>query len=287
MWYVDSYPMCVFRWSPEFRSDVESSLVLIWVSFPYLPIFLFNKKCLFSIARMIGTIDLATVELSRPSVAKVSVQIDLLKKFPSKIWLECGDSIPEFWQPIVYDKIPKYFKYYMHLGHDIHACKVVHPPPPPAPEVTKAYKPKADVDPTQVQPDGNNATSSSLPSKGKAPSVPHTTAPQEKSFHIKSTYRKDTKCSIPHCPPSTPPSAQPDKEKMSSRSTSTHCKKILPLILHLQKPHMWVTILMKILRNKIIKNPNTLHINQQHLIQILLRLTLQMKMTSPLKTHLL
>lgn len=75
--------MHVFHWSPEFRSDVESSLVPIWVSLPHLPIFFFNKQCLFFIARMIGTpltIDVATAELSHPSVAKVCVQIDLLKK---------------------------------------------------------------------------------------------------------------------------------------------------------------------------------------------------------------
>lgn len=83
IWHVDSFPMRVFIWTLSFRSDVESSIVLIWVSFPNLHLSLFNKQCLFSITCMIGsslTIDMPTTELSRPSIAKVCMQIDLLKK---------------------------------------------------------------------------------------------------------------------------------------------------------------------------------------------------------------
>lgn len=67
---------------------------------------MFNKHCLFSIARLVGnplTIDAQTAYLSRPSLAKVCVQVDLLKKLPSRVWLERGDAILGYWQPFRYN----------------------------------------------------------------------------------------------------------------------------------------------------------------------------------------
>src|SRR5438270_493547 len=54
-WYIDSFPMRVFRWSPEFRPDVESPIVPVWVSLPSLPLYMFNKQWLFSIGNAIGS----------------------------------------------------------------------------------------------------------------------------------------------------------------------------------------------------------------------------------------
>lgn len=111
IWYVDSFSMRIFRQTSNFHTDIESSIVPIWVSFPHLLLFLFNKKFLFSLAHMIGTpltFELTTAERTRPSCAKVCVQIDLLKKLPFRIGLECGDSILGCWQSIEYDNLPKY-----------------------------------------------------------------------------------------------------------------------------------------------------------------------------------
>lgn len=77
------------------------------------------------------------------SCAKICIQIDLLKKLPSRLWLECGDSIPGCWQAIEYEKLPKYCKHCMRLGHDVHACMLAHPlaaNPTPAP--VKIYQKK-------------------------------------------------------------------------------------------------------------------------------------------------
>lgn len=49
---------------------------------------------------MIGmplTIDMATFEIFKPSIAKVCVQIDLLKELTLRVWLKCGDVISDFW----------------------------------------------------------------------------------------------------------------------------------------------------------------------------------------------
>lgn len=106
VWYIDSFPMRVFRWTPE----IESPIVPVWVSLPSLPLFMFNKQCLFSIGSSIEspmTCDQPTAEISRTSVARICVQVNLLKKIPSRIWLECGD-LPGFWQSIEVERLPKY-----------------------------------------------------------------------------------------------------------------------------------------------------------------------------------
>lgn len=136
--YVDSFPMRVFRSSPGFRSEIESSIIPVWVSLLHLPFFLFNKQCLFSIGRMIGvplTIDMATAELSRSSVAKVCIQVDLFKKLPPRVWIESGDSLPGYWQLLIYEKLLKYYKQCMRLGHDLRSCKIAHPPSPLLPKL--------------------------------------------------------------------------------------------------------------------------------------------------------
>lgn len=84
------------------RLSTEANFNRLWLKelcLPNLPIFLFNKQSLYSITRMIGTpltIDIATAELFRLSVAKICVQLDLLKKLPPRVWIEWEDSAPGF-----------------------------------------------------------------------------------------------------------------------------------------------------------------------------------------------
>lgn len=97
--FIEIFLMRIFRWFLDFRADVESPIVPIWIGLPDLPLFLFDKKILFSIGKILGSplkIDMLTAEISRPSLAKICVEVDLTKKLPSRIWLECGDSIPGF-----------------------------------------------------------------------------------------------------------------------------------------------------------------------------------------------
>ncbi|KAL2224232.1 UNVERIFIED_CONTAM: hypothetical protein Sindi_3104900 [Sesamum indicum] len=55
IWYIQGYPMRVFKWTPTFTPSKESSIVPVWVSFPELPAHLFRKEVLFTVASMIGT----------------------------------------------------------------------------------------------------------------------------------------------------------------------------------------------------------------------------------------
>ncbi|KAL2246042.1 UNVERIFIED_CONTAM: hypothetical protein Sindi_2872400 [Sesamum indicum] len=82
IWFLQGFPMRIFKWMPTFTPTQESSVVLIWVCFPELPAHLFRKEALFSIASMVGSplqIDALTLNKSKLSQARVYVEIDLLK----------------------------------------------------------------------------------------------------------------------------------------------------------------------------------------------------------------
>ena len=42
-WYVRKFLMRIFKWTPDFRVDVESSIALIWVSFHGFPVHFFSE----------------------------------------------------------------------------------------------------------------------------------------------------------------------------------------------------------------------------------------------------
>lgn len=48
-------------------------------------------------------IDQPTASLTRSSVARVCIEIDLTKPLPNRIWIKCGSKYPSFWQPIQAD----------------------------------------------------------------------------------------------------------------------------------------------------------------------------------------
>ena len=83
----------------SFIVDAESPIVPVWVSLPNLPQHFFDNGLLFSIARLIGEplkVDTTTVTLSRPSVARFYVEVNLLQDLPNKIWIGYG-SRDGFW----------------------------------------------------------------------------------------------------------------------------------------------------------------------------------------------
>ena len=64
------------------------------ISLPKLPIHYFNKGFLFQIVSCVGKalfVVTATAFGSCPSMARVCVEIDLIKSFPSRIWIGNGD----------------------------------------------------------------------------------------------------------------------------------------------------------------------------------------------------
>ena len=121
--------MKIFKWTTNFRCSNESPIILVCISFPYLPVhFIYCTETLFSIASVIIKplrIDQVTASLARPSVAKVLVEYDVTQPPLQRIRISVGDS--GFWQSVIFEKIPMYCASCKHLGHSIETCYMVNP----------------------------------------------------------------------------------------------------------------------------------------------------------------
>ncbi|RAL55041.1 hypothetical protein DM860_018103 [Cuscuta australis] len=85
--------MNVCRWTCDFDPSIDSPLALVWIGVEGLPLHLFEPNALFSIANLVGLplqMDSATVNLTRPSVARVCVELDLTKDMPKPVWIHLG-----------------------------------------------------------------------------------------------------------------------------------------------------------------------------------------------------
>ncbi|KAK4422039.1 hypothetical protein Salat_2154700 [Sesamum alatum] len=90
IWFLQGYPMRIFKWMPTF-TPAQESFISIWVCFPELPAHLFRKEALYSVASMIGAplqIDDLTLNMSKLSQARVCVEIDLLKPMTKEFDLQ-------------------------------------------------------------------------------------------------------------------------------------------------------------------------------------------------------
>ncbi|KAK6125699.1 hypothetical protein DH2020_040565 [Rehmannia glutinosa] len=113
-------PMRVFKWTPSFNSRTEAPLAPVWIRLPGLPIHFFDHDALFAIGRIIGTplqVDSLTATRSRLSMARVCVELDLLKEKVEEIILEFDDTSHA--QKIIYERIPDYCTHCEHIGHSI------------------------------------------------------------------------------------------------------------------------------------------------------------------------
>ncbi|XP_071933172.1 uncharacterized protein [Coffea arabica] len=126
VWSLQGFVVRIFKWTPSFSVDIELPLASIWVSLPQLPVHLFNKGPLFSIARLLGEplkIDASTASLNRPSVARFCVEVNLQQELPDKVWI--GNGASGFWQAVEYENLPGYCSACSKLGHLSTTCRSV------------------------------------------------------------------------------------------------------------------------------------------------------------------
>ncbi|KAK4338781.1 hypothetical protein RND71_040243 [Anisodus tanguticus] len=126
------HPMRTFKWEPWFSAEEETSIAHTWISFPGLAPNFYHETHLFSFAVAAGkplAIDVATKNKSRPSCARVKVEIDLLKEHPTKFQIRVGvgEKATSKWYPYRYDFLPKYCTHCKLQGHDMNGCWKVHP----------------------------------------------------------------------------------------------------------------------------------------------------------------
>ncbi|RAL51607.1 hypothetical protein DM860_018265 [Cuscuta australis] len=128
------HPMRLFRWTPDFDPEFETSLSPVWISFYGLPLHMFNFHALSLICKPIGKllgVDSVTLAKAKPHVARVCVEMDLLAPRPKDIFVGVSEVFGEedcgFVQPVVYEKVPYYCDYCWRQGHSLERCKLYKP----------------------------------------------------------------------------------------------------------------------------------------------------------------
>ncbi|KAL0912109.1 hypothetical protein M5K25_018059 [Dendrobium thyrsiflorum] len=127
-YFINNCYMRLIKWSPSFDVDVESPVVPIWVSFPNLRPHLFSPRIIQGLGSIIVRplkIDQATSVGSRPSVARILVELDVSKQHPDKVWV--GPDNLGYVQSVVLENVPPYCLHCKALGHSNADCLVLHP----------------------------------------------------------------------------------------------------------------------------------------------------------------
>ncbi|XP_060182319.1 uncharacterized protein LOC132611983 [Lycium barbarum] len=126
--------MRTLKWDPWFNHEEETSIAIAWILFPTLAPNYFGQSQLFSMASAVGkplTLDVATINKTRPSCARVKFEVDLFADHPKRVQLQVVDSktgdIKSKWVKIYYHFMPKYCKECCLQGHDEEGCWKLHP----------------------------------------------------------------------------------------------------------------------------------------------------------------
>ncbi|VFQ96661.1 unnamed protein product [Cuscuta campestris] len=117
-WKINGFILKVFRWTHDFDPNIDSPLIPVWISLEGLPIHFFDSLALYSIANLIGKplkTDAATANLSRPSIARICVEVDTSEELPHGVWIHLGQLT--FHQPIHYEDHPGYCPSCKSFGH--------------------------------------------------------------------------------------------------------------------------------------------------------------------------
>ncbi|CAI9112187.1 OLC1v1012593C1 [Oldenlandia corymbosa var. corymbosa] len=123
-WNFENHVMRVLKWTTSFNPNFESSIVPVWVSFGGMPVHRFNEEYLRKLAGIIGKplkIDVPTLNMSRPLVARVCMEVDLLKDLPKRIHL--GVEGNTYFEAVPYENLPEYCMECSKIGHSVKNCK--------------------------------------------------------------------------------------------------------------------------------------------------------------------
>ncbi|KAI0524502.1 hypothetical protein KFK09_003873 [Dendrobium nobile] len=122
-YYIQACQMHLLKWTPNFDVREESPLAPVWISFSNLHLHFFNHQILFGLASIFGhplQTDKATALVSRPSVARVLVEMDVSKKHPIKIWI--GSEVKRYFQKVDFENLPIFCSFYKMQGHAVNQC---------------------------------------------------------------------------------------------------------------------------------------------------------------------
>nr|GMD89666.1 TMV resistance protein N-like [Ipomoea batatas] len=121
--------MLRFDLEADWCATNDSLIALVWIELPNLPLHLYDFDLISRICGPIGKafdLDAATYRRSRPSVAKVRLEIDVTKTKFDRIWIEIVNEIGMvrgFWQRIEYGRVPKFCSKCRRFGHASCECR--------------------------------------------------------------------------------------------------------------------------------------------------------------------
>ncbi|XP_016457747.1 uncharacterized protein LOC107781541 [Nicotiana tabacum] len=116
-------------WTPTFKANEDSPVIPTWVIVPELPWHLYYMEVFTVLLSPIGKVlhlDVASMQKTRGSAAKVKMQIDLTKSRPHYVWLGFDEEQDENgdgqWIEVEYEYLPNYCLQCKHLGHSMQQC---------------------------------------------------------------------------------------------------------------------------------------------------------------------
>ncbi|VFQ85178.1 unnamed protein product [Cuscuta campestris] len=124
-------PMRLFRSTLDFNTETETSIAPVWILLHGLPIHFFDITTLTLVCKPLGKVlgvDQATLNKSRPHVARVRVELDLMQPLIQKVFI--GTSMTPrredegFYQSIEYERISFYCSKCLKQGHSTDKCKL-------------------------------------------------------------------------------------------------------------------------------------------------------------------
>ncbi|PKU82066.1 hypothetical protein MA16_Dca004083 [Dendrobium catenatum] len=113
----------IIKWSPTLDLSKESPVVPVWISFPGLRPHLFSSRILFGLGSVFGRpiqTDNATAVGSRPSVARILVELDISKNYHDSVWL--GPEKLGYVQKVVLEGLPNFCPHCKVVGHKKSEC---------------------------------------------------------------------------------------------------------------------------------------------------------------------
>ncbi|PKU59624.1 hypothetical protein MA16_Dca027806 [Dendrobium catenatum] len=132
--------MRILKWTPFFDIHEESPIIPIWIPFSNLRLHFFNPQVLHALGSVFGRplqTDQATASRTRPSVARVLVEVDISKKHPKEVWV--GSKAFSYMQKIEFEKVSDFCSLCKIHGHAMSDCFRLHP------ELKKSVKSTAEI----------------------------------------------------------------------------------------------------------------------------------------------
>ncbi|XP_070052665.1 uncharacterized protein [Nicotiana tomentosiformis] len=119
------------KWSSNFKPEEDLPVTPAWVLLSGLPFHMHTWHYVKQILSSVGTplvLDAATYERTRPSMAKIRVEVNLLKPLAKSVFIgqEYEDSpLDGYTQKLEYEGIPMYCKHCRKTRHNVIECRAL------------------------------------------------------------------------------------------------------------------------------------------------------------------